>query len=41
MPKLNHIRLLGYRQLKEVVPVKFNYGGGKKEEGEQPLEGET
>jgi hypothetical protein len=37
MPKLNHLRLLGNRQLKEVVPVKFNYGGGKKEEDEEPV----
>jgi len=35
MPKLNHLRLLGNRQLKEVVPVKFNYGPGKKEEDEE------
>lgn len=35
MPKLNHLRLLGNRQLKEIVPVKFNYGGGKKEEDEE------
>jgi hypothetical protein len=37
MPKLNHLRLLGNRQLKEVVPVKFNYGPGKKEEDEEPV----
>jgi len=37
MPKLNHLRLLGNKQLKEVVPVKFNYGGGKKEEDEEPV----
>jgi hypothetical protein len=37
MPKLNHLRLLGNRQLKEVVQVKFNYGGGKKEEEEEPV----
>lgn len=39
MPKLNHLRLLGNRQLAEVVNVKFNYGAGKKEEEEEvPVE---
>lgn len=37
MPKLNHLRLIGNRQLKEVVPVKFNIGFGKKEEEEEPV----
>ena len=37
MPKLNHLRLLGNQQLKEVVPVKFNYGAGKKEEEDEPV----
>lgn len=37
MPKLNHLRLLGNRQLKEVVPMKFNFSFGEKEEEEEPV----
>lgn len=38
MTKRNHLRLLGNKQLSEVVNVKFNYGFGKKEEEEEPVE---
>ena len=34
MPKLNHLRLLGNKQLAEIAKVKFNIGFGKKEEDE-------
>lgn len=37
MPKLNHLRLLGNKQLAEIANVKFNYGGGKSEEDEEPV----
>jgi len=37
MPKLNHLRLLGNKQLAEVANVKFNIGFGKKEEDEEPV----
>ena len=35
MPKLNHLRLLGNKQLAEIAKVKFNIGFGKKEEDEE------
>lgn len=38
MTKRNHLRLLGNKQLSEVANVKFNYGSGKKEEEEEPVE---
>lgn len=35
MPKLNHLRLLGNKQLTEITKVKFNIGFGKKVEAEE------
>lgn len=37
MSKLNHIRLLGDRQLSEVAKIEFKYGFGKKEEEENEV----
>ncbi|HET7732866.1 MAG TPA: S8 family serine peptidase [Paludibacter sp.] len=37
MPKLNHLRLLGHKQLAETTKVKFNFGFGEKEEDEEPV----
>ncbi len=37
MSKLNHLRLLGNKQLSEITKVKFNFGFGEKEEEEEPV----
>ncbi|MEI7675194.1 MAG: S8 family serine peptidase [Bacteroidales bacterium] len=37
MPKLNHLRLLGHKQLAETTKVKFNFGFGEKEVDEEPV----